>query len=239
MAQLPGSNETGSPARSRSGARSGTGPGELGVPPSQLPHARRLWLAVVAAGVIGLVGGVATFLAEGLIDSPVWVGIFHSLTLWAMITIGVGANLRNQWRLAALAGLVTQIGLVTSYYSAKSVLAGHPLSVASLVIYSLVAVFAGPLCGAAGACLRDRRLLIRVLSLGVASAPWIADGVRGIMGTVATGLNVEAKMVEGVCFIAVGLFLPLVISHSLRDWLRSLVVAAGLVGLVVLVDLLR
>lgn len=200
------------------------------------PRSKSAGVVLAVSAAIGVVVGVVTFIAEGAVDSPVWFGIFHTIAPWAMVPVIAGMALRHRWPLSAAAGLVAQLGLVVGYYAGKHLLTSYPLSITSLVTYSAVAVVAGPVCGAAGAHLRDERSLIRIASLGVVSAPWLIDGVRGFLGVAEAGSNVVAKVAINTCLVAVGLVLSWLISRSKRDWSLSVVIAAGLTGVVILLD---
>ena len=145
-----------------------------GHPAAQRARERdRKALLVAVSGVVGVAGGVLSFLGENLIDSR-----------WAMITFAVGVVVRDRWRLAVLAGAATQIGLVLGYYGIKPVV-GWSLSWTSVLTYSAVEVVAGPLYGATGVLVRDRRRRLRVCALGLVGAAWITDGARTVLADTA------------------------------------------------------
>src|SRR4051794_13683552 len=94
-----------------------------------LPNSRTAWLALAASVLVGLAGGVVTFLAEGLVDSPVWFGVFHTIAPWAMVAAGAGVLLRERWPLAAMAGLLSQLSLVVGYYVGQHLLTEDAVAV--------------------------------------------------------------------------------------------------------------
>jgi hypothetical protein len=190
-------------------------------------------LVALLAGTIGLVGGPVTLLVEETADSPVVFSAVHSLGPWALVTAWVGMLVRGRWHFAALAGLVTQVGLVLGYYGVKAAFTGPP-AFESIVTYTALGVVSGPFFGTAGALLGDRRVSVRTLSLGLVSAPWLADGVRMTMATIDVQTRVVPHLVVAGCFVAVGILLPPVIGRSRRDWVPALAAALGLCAVIVL-----
>ena len=155
-------------------------------------------------------------------------GVVALLRAWAIITTGVGFALRGRWQVAAMAGLLTQLGLVLGFALSQSLFAGGPLATQSLVTYVVVALVAGPFFAAAAGFLRDPCVVTRTLGLVTVSAPWVVDGVRMMGSALDQDPQVAARLVVGAGLLAVGIALPLMINGSPRDSLRNLGVAAGL-----------
>ncbi len=198
-----------------------------------LPRITPVIRAACLALVVGVVGGVATAYVERIVGSPVWS---HSLAPWAAISTGVGFVLRGRWRVAALAGLVTQLGLVLAFCLSQHAFSGSPLSTQTVATYVVLALVAGPFCGAAAGLLRHPCVVTRTAGLGIVSAPWVVDGVRMMASTLGQDPLVGARLVVGAGLLTLGIILPLAINGSPRDSLRNLGVAAG-VGVFILVAL--
>jgi hypothetical protein len=191
-------------------------------------------VVLCATAGVGVLAGVAGLLAESLVDSPVWMSVFHRLTPWVGVTVAVGFALRARPRVAAVAGLTVQLGLVASYYLGEACLTGRPLDVWSSVAYSLLALVTGPLYGAAGALLSTASTLPRALVLGAASGAVVADGVRVITAVAAVRVHVVPSLLVGVGFVLTGVVLAVVVARTRRDLLAILLGGAAFCGLVVL-----
>ncbi len=83
-----------------------------------------------------------------------------------MVSFAVGALAPGRWWRAAIAGAMTQAGLVVGYY-ASARLSALPVAWSSVLIWVATGVVAGPVYAAAGAAWRDRRILPRVAALGL------------------------------------------------------------------------
>lgn len=189
---------------------------------------------VTAAVGVGTVAGVAGLLAEHLVDSPVWVSVFHRLTPWVLVTLGVGFALRGRLRVTWLAGLATQLGLVASYYVAEAALTGRPLDVRSSVAYALLALVAGPLFGLTGALLEAASSLPRTLGVAAAVGVLLADGVRVIVAVASIGVHVVPSLLVGTAFIVAGIVSALVVARSRRNLCAILAGGVVFCGLVIL-----
>lgn len=192
---------------------------------------RRVAAALGTALVVGLVVGAAGFVAESLVDSPVWVSIFHRLGPWGLATVAVGAAHGDRLTLAAAAGLVTEVGLVLGYYCSESLLTGRGLDIRPAVAYGVLALLCGPALGLAGASLRDPRGPWRRVSLGLAAAPFLADGSRVFTAALTIGRHVGPSTAVALAYLVLGVGVCLGLARTRRD-------AAGGLGAGVLVGIL-
>jgi hypothetical protein len=195
------------------------------IPAPVLPRVITVLRAAGLAAVVGLVGGVTTSYVESLVGSPLWS---HSFAPWAAITTGVGFALRGRWQVAAMAGLVTQLGLLLGFCLSQPAFSGSAPATETVATYVVLVLVAGPFCGVAPGFLRDECVATRTLALGIVSAPWVADGVRMMVSALGHEPRVAARLVVGAALMAVGVALPLAINGSSRDSLRNLGVLTGL-----------
>jgi hypothetical protein len=199
-----------------------------------LPRVTPVLRALALAGLIGVIAGVATSYVESVAGAPAWS---HSFAPWAMVTTGVGFMLRGRWQVAAMAGLLTQLGLVVGFFWSQAAFEGGTVATQALVTYAVVALVAGPFFAAAAGFLRDPCVATRTLGLAIVSAPWVADGVRMMASGLGPDPRILTQVVAGASLLAIGIALPLLINGSSRDALRNLGVVAGF-GLFIVVALL-
>lgn len=198
-----------------------------------LPRVTPVIRALTLAALTGVIAGVATSYVEGMVGAPAWS---HSFAPWAMTTAGVGFVLRSRWEVAAIAGLLTQLGLVIGFFWSQPAFAGGPVATQAVVTYAVVALVAGPFFAAAAGFLRDPCVVTRTLGLAIVSAPWVADGVRMMASGLGPDPRIVTQVVAGAALLAIGIALPLMINGSARDALRNLGVVAGC-GLFIVVAL--
>ncbi len=200
--------------------------------------ARPSWLLFPVALAAGLFGGALTSYGQTLLSGG-WHALVNSASPWVTVALLVGLFARGRWSTAALAGILSQAGLVVGYYG-TSELRGYPAGLAAVVIWIAAGVVAGPAYGAAGALLRDRRRLIRSAAAGITGSVWVMEGLRFFWLATDAQSNSGPGTAAAWCFTAVGALLPLFLSRTLRDRCYAvlvLVVAAALaVGAGLVID---
>ncbi|MGH3350203.1 MAG: DUF6518 family protein [Nocardioides sp.] len=203
------------------------------------PAALRPWHLLALAGSAGLAGGALTSFGQSALMGG-WHALVNSAAPWVTIAFLIGLCARGRWRLAAIAGVLSQVGLVFGYY-ATSELRGYPAGMAAVVIWVLAGLVAGPAYAAAGALLRHHRQLIRAAAAGLTGTVWVMEGLRFFSLATDANSNSGPGTTAAWCYTVFGVFLPLALSRSLRERcyaLLVLVVGAGVaVGISLLIDM--
>jgi hypothetical protein len=187
---------------------------------------------------VGLAGGALTSFGQSVLSGG-WHALVNSAAPWVMVALLVGLRARGHWRRAAVAGVLSQVGLVVGYY-ATSELRGFAAGTSAVVIWIAAGVVAGPLHGAAGALLREGRRRVRAVAAGVTGSVWAMEGLHFLRLASDANSPSGPGTTAGWCYLLVGLLLPLALARSLRDRvpaLLTLVVGAGAAtGAVVVID---
>ncbi|MGW5365905.1 DUF6518 family protein [Actinopolymorpha pittospori] len=184
------------------------------------------WLLLAVSVAVGLAGGVPTSFGQTVLPGG-WSALANSASTWVMIAFLVGLAAAGRWRTAAVAGLLTQAGLVVGYYAATEA-RGYAASMTAVIIWVGTGVVAGPAYGLAGALLRTPRRPIRVAAVGITGSVWLCEGLRYLWLATDANSHSGPGTTAGWCYIAVGLLLPVVLARSMRDrcW-ALLALAAG------------
>lgn len=101
----------------------------------------------VLALVLGLVVGSLTSVLQGVADFP-WLALVNAVSPWATTAFVAGA-LQRSWRSAVVLGTVATLLQVVGYYVTAE-LRGYDAGLTYVVVWSLCALVAGPVFGAAG-----------------------------------------------------------------------------------------
>lgn len=191
---------------------------------------------------IGLAGGVLTSYGQTVLRDG-WAALANSAAPWVMVAFAIGLFLPGRWRAAAVAGLLSQVGLVLGYY-VTSELRGFGAAISSIVIWSAAGAVAGPVYGAAASLLRHGLsastepeatetnrwpVLIRSAAAGVTGSVWIMESLRFVQLDADSGTGPGLGAAWG--YALVGLLLPPLLARSIRERLYALgvlVLAAAL-----------
>lgn len=204
------------------------------------------WPVWTLASAAGLVGGALTSYGQTVLGGG-WSALANSASPWVMVAFAAGLLVPRHWPTAALAGLLTQVGLVAGYY-ATTQLRGFPVGMAAIVIWVVAGAVAGPVYGAAGSLLRfgsggsaadgarrpgrpGRQRLVRAGAAGVTGSVWVMEGLHFF--SLATDANSNSGPGVGAAwaYTIVGVLLPPLLARTLRERLYSLVVLAVATGL--------
>ena len=188
-----------------------------------------------SVGLVALVGigiGVLTLAGQGMLDAN-WNRLANSGAVWVTGAFFVGAVMGTM-RMAAVAGLVTLLLAVVSYYLATLWFAGVGISSGGTAIWVGTALVGGPIFGGAGWWWRWGSGRQRVVGAATLGAVYVAEGAF-------TLLRIPALSAVGWVEVVVGLAFVVVLLHSRREvplGLAALVplAAVGLVGYL-LIDL--
>lgn len=201
---------------------------------------RPSWLVWPLALVVGLFGGVATSYGQTILGGG-WAALANSASPWVMFAFAAGVIVPGRWVTAALAGLLTQVGLVVGYY-ATTELRGFAAGMAAIVIWVAAGAVAGPVYGTAGALFRyrpgstadgsrDRWWLVRSCAAGITGSVWIMEGLNFF--NLARDANSNSGPGVGAAWVysVVGFVLPLVLARTLRERMFALLALAVATGL--------
>ncbi len=206
--------------------------------PARTPESagpRRLLLYPCAL-VIGLLGGALTSFGQGILEGG-WHILVNSASTWVLVAFLIGLWVPGRWRSAALAGLVTEVGLVVGYY-ATSELRGFAAGMNAVLIWITAGLAAGPAHGAAGALLRSARGLVRTAVVGITGSIWLFEGAWTLWLAADANSNSGPGEIAGWSYIAVGVALPLILGRSMGERLRALPFTAAGAALALIAVLL-
>ncbi|WP_281191292.1 DUF6518 family protein [Nonomuraea maritima] len=142
----------------------------------------------------------------------------------------------GHWRRAAVAGVLSQLGLLAGYYVTAE-LRGYPAGLGAVVIWAVAGVVAGPVYGAAGALLRADRRILRAVATGLTGSAWGADGLRFLWLASDAQSNSGPGATAGWSFLLISVLLPVALARSARDRVYALLVLIAGVGAVAVASL--
>jgi hypothetical protein len=187
---------------------------------------------VSAAGMIGLACGVLSNVIEHLVDSVIWYYAWHGVVPWGVVTVLIGLAVGRPVRLAAAAGLVTQIGLVVGYYWADFVRFGEVLKW-GIAVYAAVALFMGPLYGVVGALLTAPVTRRHPVVIGSISAALVMDGFNQMWEADESRRSVGVMVAVGTPYLVLGIVVLCWLSSSWRGAAAAVGISAPLTALFV------
>ncbi|MDT0329843.1 DUF6518 family protein [Nocardiopsis lambiniae] len=196
-----------------------------------------LWALFLLAGTGGLIIGIATILAQGLLpDAVAWPA--NSGAVWAaaaFVAGAVGAAARP-WE-CAVAGLLTQWGAVIGYYGGTSLMWLGAQDLWAPLVWMAAGAVSGPLFGLAGAVWRKRDGWWRAGAIALLGAVLAAEGVFKLVN------HEHFTHMMGTAWTQtlLGPAVPLLLGDGWKGRARALAVLAALiplgVGVHVLADL--
>lgn len=152
------------------GARSATRGRRLWYFTSMSPGRRVLLIAVV----VGCLLGTFSILADGIIGGRLFGILGNIASPWGLAAFLVGRRTTSS-KLGATAGALTLVVGVTTYYLGTA-FRGYVLADADLV-WTAVALVAGPVMGVSGAVTTSRPALPPVAAVALPSAMLVAEGI--------------------------------------------------------------
>ena len=185
-----------------------------------------------AAGMIGLACGVLSNVIERLVDSVIWYYAWHGVLPWGVATVAIGLAVARPLRLAAAAGLVTQIGLLVGYYWADLVRFGE-VAWWVAAVYAAVALFMGPLYGVVGALLTTPATRRHPVVIGPISAAFLMDGFNQMWEADESRRSAGVMVAVGTPYFVLGIVVLCWLSSSWRDAVAAIRISAPLTGMFV------
>lgn len=178
-------------------------------------------MTIVAAGVVGLLLGVATQVGQSLL--PPGLGqLANSIAPWLTAAFLIG-SLRDRPRDAAVNGFVALALALVGYYAMVYVRFGYTGGSASLLLWSMGALVGGVVFGVAGSLWRNGSSTQSTLGIALLGSAWLAEA-----GYLARVLG----MVEvAVGYALIGLAIPVALARTARGRLLAWAAMVPMVGL--------
>ncbi|MGY2066574.1 DUF6518 family protein [Blastococcus sp. SYSU DS0619] len=175
----------------------------------------------LAVLVLGTGGGVLTEHLQGVLDGP-WAMWANSVAAWCVPAFAVGA-LAVRVLVAAVAGVVTELLLVTSYYVTQSA-QDVPHATSTAVGWLAAGVVAGMVFGIAGAWWRAGEGWRGSVAVALLAGVLVSEGLMRAVRFPWQGSS-------GVIMAAVGVVVALLLGRSWRQRLAALALLAVVVPL--------
>jgi hypothetical protein len=180
-----------------------------------------------AAGLIGLACGVLNHVIEKMVDSVIWYYAWHGVVPWGVVTVAIGFAVGRPARLAATAGLVTQIGLVLGYYWATFVDYGE-VQWLGTAVYALVGLLMGPLYGTVGSLLTAPATRRHPIVVGPISAALLIDGFNQMWEADESRRHVSVIVAAGTPYLVLGIVVLCLMRSSWRDGVAAVGISAAM-----------
>lgn len=128
----------------------------------------------MVAAVVGIALGVFSILADGILPGRLFVLLGNIAAPWALGAFAVGYRSTSP-RQGALAGALALVVGVATYYAGAAV---RGYSVGELnVVWTVVALVAGPVVGACGSAISTRRERPPLVAVVLPGAMFVAEGL--------------------------------------------------------------
>jgi hypothetical protein len=183
------------------------------------------WVVSAAVLVLGVGGGALTEHLQGVLDDP-WAMWANSVAAWCVPAFAVG-GLALRMPVALVAGVATELLLVTSYYVTQSA-QDVPHATSTATGWLAAGVLAGVVFGIAGAWWRSGEHRRATVGVALLAGVLVSEGL-------VRAVRFPWQGASGVIMAAVGLALALVLVRSCRQrvtvvGLLIAVVPLGLLG---------
>jgi hypothetical protein len=165
---------------------------------------RTLWAAVL---VLGAGVGALTEYLQGVLDDP-WAMWANSVAAWCVPAFVVGA-LAVRARTAVLAGMATELLLVTGYYVTQSA-QGVPHQTSAAITWLVCGIVAGVVFGSAGAWWRSGEPRRATVAVALLAGVLVSEGLLRAVRFPWQGWS-------GVIMAAVGVLVVVVLGRSWRQ----------------------
>jgi hypothetical protein len=129
---------------------------------------------LLAAALVGVALGVFSILADGILPGRLFTLLGNIAAPWALGAFVVGYRATSP-RQGALAGSLALVVGVVTYYGGATV-RGYPVGELN-VVWTVVALVAGPVVGACGAAVSTRREHPPIVAVVLPGAAFVAEGL--------------------------------------------------------------
>jgi uncharacterized protein DUF6518 len=166
----------------------------------------------VVALVVGVAIGVFSILADGILPGRLFTVLGNIAAPWAIAAFVVGFRATSV-RQGALAGAVALVAGVATYYAGVA-LRGYVVGQLN-VVWTVVALVAGPVMGACGAAISTRRERPPLVAVVLPAAVLVAEGLFILYDRKVWRYNVVAQTYHDVY---VGVALALIVVGFALAW---------------------
>jgi Family of unknown function (DUF6518) len=173
-------------------------------------RARRVFVLAV---VVGVALGVFSILADGIIPGRLFTLLGNIAAPWGIAAFVVGYRARSIKQGALAGALALVVGVVTYY--AGTAIRDYAADTSTNVIWTVVALVAGPVMGACGAAVSNRRERPPVLAVALPAAMLVAEGFFLLIDRKIWRSNLGA---EPYRLIDLGVVLALVAGGLVLPW---------------------
>jgi hypothetical protein len=182
---------------------------------SNFLSAWRPWWCGVLVAICGLMVGVLTFVGQGKLPGS-WQHIANSGAVWLVPVFFIGSLMPTD-KSAAASGIGTLAGTLVGYYGTAALALGFPPDFYYTAFWVGMAIISGPMLGVAGHWWRSERLSRRVVAIALLGGIFISEGLYLFW-------NITAFWVgpTGWGWIVIGILIPLILGHSVKDRLFAL-----------------
>jgi hypothetical protein len=168
----------------------------------------------VLAVVVGVALGVFSLLADGIVPGRLITLLGNIAAPWGMAAFFVGFRASSPKQGALVGALALVVGSATYY--AGAAIRGYAAGTATNVVWTVVALVAGPILGACGAAISIRRERPPVLAVALPAALLVAEGFFLLVDRKAWRWNLGAETYR---LIDLGVALALVAGGLVLPWL--------------------
>lgn len=180
--------------------------------PTISPSSQKAAGVPIVAIVVGVALGVFSTLADGILPGRLFTLLGNVAAPWVVAAFVVGFR-ASSVRQGAIAGALALVVGVVVYYAIGAV-RGYPVGSLN-VVWTVVAIFAGPVVGACGAAISARRERPPLVAVILPAAMLIAEGLFLVYDRKFWRSNFGA---EPYRLIDVGLALALIVGGLVVSW---------------------
>ena len=167
---------------------------------------------LLVAAVVGIALGVFSILADGILPGRLFTLLGNIAAPWALGAFVVGFRATSP-RQGAVAGALALVVGVATYYAGVA-LRGYVLGELN-VVWTVVALVAGPIIGACGGGISSRREHPPLLAVVLPAAMFVAEGIFLLYDRKVWRTNFGAETYR---LIDVGVALALVVGGFVLAW---------------------
>lgn len=129
---------------------------------------------LLLAVVVGVALGVLSILADGILPGRLFTLLGNIAAPWVVAAFFVGFRATSVRQGALAGGLALVVGVATYYVGGA--LRDYAVATATNVVWTVVALVAGPIMGASGAAVSNRRERPPVIAVALPAAMLVAEG---------------------------------------------------------------
>jgi uncharacterized protein DUF6518 len=163
------------------------------------------------AVVVGIALGVFSILADGIIPGRLVTLLGNIAAPWAIAAFAVGYRAPSVKQGALAGAIALSVGVVT-YYAGAAI---RDYGTATDVVWTVVALVAGPILGACGAAISNRRERPPVIAVALPAAMLVAEGFFLLIDRRAWRWNLDAETYR---LIDLGVALALIVGGLVLPW---------------------